>query len=102
MRIQKSANALESLPIPDTEPGQETPNKGGRPSRFILIPPLIENVTFTRKYARAFFRGPDGESDETRRAIVSVESKRDTATGLTHDITIPIWEGDIQVNGRIL
>lgn len=73
----------------------------GRPSRFIHVGPVIENLTFTRKYSRAFHRKEDGTADETRPVIVAIETKKHP-NGMEYEYDTPIWEGDIRVIGKYL
>jgi hypothetical protein len=77
------------------------PNVGGRPSRIEATGPIIRDETFTRKYSRAFLRNDDGTPDESRRAIVAIESKKDPVTGDVREYFTVIWLGDIQVTGRV-
>lgn len=84
----------------------DSPNKGGRPNRFIPVGPRIEHDTFpTRFYRRGYLRGDNGKPDETHRVILSIESKKvvnDKGLAEYRDFSTPIWEGDIRVLGKYL
>jgi hypothetical protein len=89
---------------PDDNDASPSPNKGGRPSKYIPTGPIIDRLTIpNRYYRRGYLRNDDGTADETRKVILCFERKKVAGrSGEEYrDIATPIWDGNADVLKRV-